>query len=111
MSDDYRPYDVALWRWWPPRLFPEYMDEVYALTSTQAVLSLMERENKQRVARAAVKSLDGTIEHWRDVDVELLREGHVSIEVRLVWLDGRMVALDRVTGKPLAFPDEDESEG
>lgn len=111
MSEIYQRYDVALWKWWPPHLFPEYADEVYAPTSRQAVLSLMEREKRKRVARAAVKSPDGTLEYWRDVDVELLREGHVSLEVRLVWRDGQIIAVDRVTGKPLAPSDEDESEG
>ena len=109
MSDEYRPYEVALWRWWPS-LFPTCAETVYAPTSKQAVLSLMERENKKRVARVAVQSANGCIERWCDVEVEWLREGHISIEVRLVWLDGQMVAIDRVTGKPLAVPDEDESE-
>ncbi len=90
MSDAYRPYEVALWRWWPS-LFPICADVVFAPTSQQAVLSLMEREGKKRVARVAVQSADGSIERWLHVDVELLREGDVSVEVPLVWIDGQMV--------------------
>jgi len=110
MSDVYRPYDVALWRWWPS-LFPTFVDTVYAPTSQQAVLSLMERENKKRVARAAVQSADGSIERWLHVDSELLLEGDVCVEVPFIWVNGQIVPVVCPNGKPLAVQVEGESEG
>lgn len=95
-SDDYRPYEVVLWRLWPS-LFPDYIDVVHAPGSRQAVLSLMELQGVERVAKAAVQSPGGIIERWRHVDVASLREGDVTIEVRLVWMHGRVVPLEEPT--------------
>lgn len=89
-KQNYQKYDVALWLQWPS-LFPEYVDDVYAPTSKQAVLSLMEREALKRVKRAGVQSPDGKREFWQYVDVEFLRDGEVSVVARLVWKDGRIV--------------------
>jgi len=110
MSDAYRPYDVALWRWWPS-LFPTCAETVYAPTSKQAVLSLMERENTKRVARAAVQSADGSIERWLHVDREFLRDGDVCVEVPFAWVNGRIVPVGCPNGKPIAVQVEGESEG
>ena len=95
-NDTYQPYEVALWRLWPS-LFPEYVDVVHAPGSRQAVLSLMELQSVERVAKAAVQSPDGTIERWRHVDVASLREGDVTVEVRLVWMHGHVVPLEEPT--------------
>ncbi len=89
---DYQKYDVALWLQWPS-LFPEYVDDVYALNSKQAVLSLMEREALKQVKRAGVQSPNGKLEFWQYVDIESLRDGEVSIVARLVWKDGRIVSV------------------
>ncbi|MGI9057117.1 MAG: hypothetical protein ACR2H5_00880 [Ktedonobacteraceae bacterium] len=109
MSEDYQPYEVALWRWWPS-LFPTCAETVYAPTSQRAVLSLMEREHKQRVVRAAIQSADGSIERWLHVDVELLRDGNVCVEVPLAWVDGRIVPVVCPNGLPLVVQGEGESE-
>jgi len=95
-NDTYQPYEVALWRLWPS-LFPEYVDVVYATSSQQAVLFLMELQDVERVAKAAVQSPGGTIERWRHVDVGSLREGDVTVEVRLVWMHGSVVPLEEPT--------------
>ncbi len=110
MSEPYHPYEVAAWRWWPTSWFP-VIGTIYAPTSRQAVLTFLEQENLKRMARVAVQSPDGTIERWRDVDVELLREGFaMSVEVPLVWRNGLVVALKGASGKPLAAQGEEQSE-
>jgi hypothetical protein len=66
------------------------------------------------MARVAVQSPDGTIERWRDVDVELVREGFtMSVEVPLVWRNGQVVALKGASSKLLLEAEaqgEEESE-
>jgi hypothetical protein len=110
MSETYRPYEIAAWRWWPTSWFP-VIGTVYAPTARQAVLSFLERENLKRMARVAVQSPDGMIERWRDVDVELVREGFaMSVEVPLVWRNGQVVALKGACGKPEVTQGEEKRE-
>lgn len=92
MSEVALPYEVAVWRWWPTTCFPAFAT-VYASTSRQAVLAFLETEGMTRVARAAVQSPDGSIERWVHVDLNALRNGQVTVEVPLVWRNGRVVRL------------------
>lgn len=87
------PYEVAVWRWWPTTLFPAFAT-VHAPTSRQAVLAFLEEQAMTRVARVAVQSPDGSIERWVHVDVEALRHGHVTVEVPLIWRNGRVVRVN-----------------
>ena len=99
MSEQHeQSYNVALWLRWPSdlrasafSLFNEFDEMVQAPSSRQAVLWLMETHKLTWVGKAAVRSPDGTIERWVQVDIESLRRGEVIEETRFVWRDGRWV--------------------